>query len=88
MALIPRPLFGGGDRRGAGDIGLLALAFLGGEIDRLVAFGALARQAAGDFGEFGFPRFGDQGDLTVAALLLQRQFFLHLRDFAALAPPR
>ena len=70
MALVARPLFGGGDRGGAGDIGLLAFALLGGEIDRLVAFGALAREIAGDFGDFGFPRLGDQRDLAVAALLL------------------
>ena len=84
MALVAGPLFGGGDRRGARNVRLLAFALLGGEIDRLVAFGAFAREIAVDFGNFGFPRLGDQGDLAVAALLLQRQFLLHLRDFPAL----
>ena len=84
MALVARPLLGGRNRRGARDLRLLPFAFLGGEIDRLVALGALAGEIAGDFGNLGFARLVDQRDLAVAALLLQCQFLLHLRDLAAL----
>ena len=84
MALVAGPFLGGRNGGGARNLRLLALPLLGGEIDRLVAFGAFAREIAGDFGNLGFTRLVDQRDLAVAALLLQRQFLLHLRDFAAL----
>jgi hypothetical protein len=56
MALVARPLLSGRHRGGAGDVGFLPFALLAGEIDILVALGALARQIAADFGNFGFPR--------------------------------
>ena len=84
VALVARAVFRGRDRCGAGDLCLLPLALFGGEIDILFALGALACEIAGDFGDLGFARLVDQGDLTVAAFLFQRELFLHLRYFAPL----
>ena len=95
VALIARALFGRGDCSRARDLGLLPLALLGGEIDVLVALGALAREVAADFGDFRLARLVDQLDLAVLlrlldrqtaldALLLERQLLLHLHDLAPL----
>src|SRR5262249_37761042 len=84
MALVAGALFGRRHGRGTGDIGLLALPLLAGKLDRLVALGALAREAAFDLGDLGLARLADQGDLAVAAFLFERQLLLHLGDFPAL----
>src|SRR5262249_45276667 len=64
MALAAPAFLGRGDRGGAHALGLLPLPLLDGEIDVLVALGALARQVAGDFGDFGLARLVDQLDLA------------------------
>src|SRR5262249_48002137 len=84
VALVAGPLLSGRNGRGAGDIGLLALALLAGELDRFVALGAFARKAALDLGNLRFPSLADQGDLAVAAFLFERQLLLHLGNLAPL----